>query len=449
VQPSKTQGWEALTGLDAEACPYQTYAYAAWSGPVKAGTCGRIQISPKSGSAKCTISCTTESGAKTYRFPAGIYEIDEQMLVPEKTAIIGASNPNNMSNPTQSPDWKQQTLFLATRGATSYTMNYCHAPDMVHTRVGFVLSSYVTVRDVSYQGVDTVRPSDNGGLCGGAAFETKGCATNDCSTGVNNGGSDGQGSVHVTIENVRLNDYYFAEDKAKVGAVVPGNTGCSSWDFNTQCCFCKPNGVRSSQVGIWVPESRSPQGTQHLLVSNVVSSSSQADGINLHGKVHHAWLQNTYFANTGDDTYALWGAKSNPTNVTFKDGVAVSPGILRPNWYGVCVATYGLQDVVFDGMTCRGPTSQDAIPMPWGNHDTSYGTSMFVFYTSFSASYPPGNSVTIKGFTFTDLEGNAYAPSSGAWDWPARGKMVWTKPSSGREAPYFLSDKNKVKVVVQ
>ena len=42
----------------------------------------------------------------------------------------------------------------------------------------------------------------------------------------------------------------------------------------------------------------------------------------------------------GDDVYALWGAKLNPENVTFRRNVAVNPGILRPNWYGNCVATY-------------------------------------------------------------------------------------------------------------
>ena len=67
-----------------------------------------------------------------------------------------------LQNPLQSPDWSTQTVFLATRGATEYEMDYCHAKDMVHTRVGFVLSSNVTVANISYQGVDTIRPDDNG-----------------------------------------------------------------------------------------------------------------------------------------------------------------------------------------------------------------------------------------------------------------------------------------------
>merc|ERR1712048_1138319 len=98
---------------------------------------------------------------------------------------------------------------------------------MVSTRVGFVLSSLVVVRNVGYQGIDTIRPEDNGALCGGGAFETKGCAENDCGkSDVNTGGSDGRGSVNVTIERVRLNDYYYAEDKHLVGANVPGNYDC-------------------------------------------------------------------------------------------------------------------------------------------------------------------------------------------------------------------------------
>ena len=47
------------------------------------------------------------------------------------------------------------------------------------------------MQNINYQGIDTIRPSDNGALCGGGAFETKGCAENDCTkSSVNNGGSE-------------------------------------------------------------------------------------------------------------------------------------------------------------------------------------------------------------------------------------------------------------------
>jgi hypothetical protein len=406
-----------------------------------------IEIETKTEGARGAITCALELDVKTYRFPAGIFEIDEQLLVPEKTAILGAGNPNDMSNPTKTPDWRQHTLFLATRGVTDYNTTYCHALDMVSTRVGFVLSSYVTVRDVSYQGIDTIRPNDNGALCGGGAFETKGCAENFCgASGVNNGGSDGIGSVRVTIERVRLNDYYFAEDKVLVGATVLDNYECDSTHWTGQCCFCKPNGIRSSQVGIWVPQSRNDEGSRHILIRDIVSSSNQGDGINLHGKVDQAILHNTYFQNTGDDTFALWGASLNPTDVVFKDCVAVNPGVLRPNWYGNCVATYGLESVSFENLTCKAPTLEHPIPAP-EDGSLRMDTSMFVFYNSFDANYPPTNTIKIDGWRFEDLEGNSYAPSGGTLGKPEIGKMVWTKSETEVVAPYyFTSDKQQVNV---
>jgi hypothetical protein len=70
-------------------------------------------------------------GGIRYRFPAGIFEIDEQLLIPEWTFIHGAADPNDMANPTKSPEWRKQTLFLATRGATDWLTTYCFAEDMV------------------------------------------------------------------------------------------------------------------------------------------------------------------------------------------------------------------------------------------------------------------------------------------------------------------------------
>lgn len=451
-----------LQGIGGQAI-YQTYPYNAWSSPIKAGTCSsnrtpmEIKILPKTGSTPGIISCALEDGVKAYRYPVGIFEIDEQLLIPEKTKITGSRDPNDMFNPTTTPDWKDQTLFLATRGATDYNMNYCYNHDMVKTRMGFVLSSYVTVTNVSYQGIDTIRPGDNGALCGGGVFETKGCALNDCSSDVNNGGSDGIGSVHVTIENVRLNDYYYNEDKNKIGASIAGNYECNTninirgrphgqrlsdhgFGFEGGCCFCKPNGVRTSQVGVWVPQSRNAGGTSNIFVNNVVSSSTQADGINLHGNVSAAFVSNTYIQNTGDDTYALWGANLNPTNVTFKNCKAVNPGILRPNWYGNCVATYGLKSVVFDNLDCRAPTLEHPLECGGG---IEIDTSVFVFYSSFSAKYPNGNNITINGWTFKDLQGNIYTLANGTMDKYKPGKMVWTKAQDGAVAPFYIPNRNQ------
>jgi hypothetical protein len=346
-----------------------------------------------------------------------------------------------MSDPTKSPNWQEQTLFLATRGVTDYASTYCHAENMVKTRVGFVLSSGVSVRNLSYQGIDTIRPMDNGALCGGGAFETKGCAENDCgASDVNNGGSDGIGSSHVIIENVRVNDYYFAEDRDLIGAEVEGNSDCRTENVKEHCCFCKPNGVRSAQLAVWVPETRNAEGTSHILIKDLVSRSTQADGINLHGHVEGALVVDAYIENTGDDVYALWGADLDPVNVTFRNLYAGNPGILRPSWYGVCVATYGLKSVVFENITCRTPTLSHPIPSPWDG-SLKCSTTMFVFHGDFSACYPPTNSITIKRWRFEDLEGRRYLPQDGVVGRPTPGKMAWTSFARGAEsasAPYLV-----------
>ncbi|CAJ1415813.1 unnamed protein product [Effrenium voratum] len=424
-----------------EACV--TFAYSAWKEAVSSGLCSTnvtalsIPIVSKPPVTHANITCSLQDGIKTYLFPAGIFEISEQLLIPEKTSITGASNPNDMAAPTRTPRWEAQTLFLATRGVSDYRMNYCHAQDMVTTRVGFVLSSFVSVRNISYQGLDVIRPSDNGALCGGGAFETKGCAENNCNASeVNNAGSDGVGSVHVVIENIRLNDYFYAEDAAKVGAPIAGNYQCKTERWLEECCFCKPNGVRGSQVGVWVPQARNPEGTQDLYVNNVVARSAQADAINLHGYVRGALVQNVYFENTGDDMFVLWGAGLGPENVTFKDTVAVNPGILRPNWYGNCAATYGAKSVVFDGLTCKAPTLAHPIPSP-ANGDVTIDTSLLVVWTSFGAKYPEGNNVTLARWRFEDLQGKIYTPAAGSFKRYEVGKMVWTEVA-GTAAPVYL-----------
>ena len=447
-----------LLALSGPSAP-QTYSYAAWSAPIVAGTCSAngtalpIPIEPKAaGGAPGVLECALVGAVRAFRFPPGIFEIDAQLLVPANTSITGAAPPNDMAAPTASPDMAAQTLFLATRGATDYLADYCHAGDMVATRVGFVLSSFVAVRDVSYQGLDVVRPNDNGALCGGGVFETVGCAENSCAaSAVNNGGSDGSGSAHVTIDNVRLNDYYYDADKAKVGAPIAGNADCATGDWTKECCFCKPNGVRSSQVGVWIPESRGAEGTHDVVVRNIVSRSSQADAINVHGNVRDVLVERAFMENTGDDGFVLWGGDDKPGNVTFRDCVAVNPGILRPNWYGNCAATYGLQSVVFERLTCRSPTLAHPLPAPKSNNTARIDASMFVFYNSFGGVYPAGNSITIKGgWTFEDLGGNAYTPQAGTMDTHTTGKMVWTAAEGGEVAPfYFPTKKQQVNVRVE
>ncbi|CAK9083955.1 unnamed protein product [Durusdinium trenchii] len=172
------------------------------------------------------------------------------------------------------------------------------------------------------------------------------------------------------------------------------------------------------------------------------ATSAQADGINLHGNIKGALVHDVYIENTGDDTLALWGAESFPEQITFANAVAVNPGIMRPNWYGNCVATYGLRSVIFANITCEAPTLEQPIPQPGGG-EVNIDTSMFVFYTSFGGSYPSGNSIYIKGWNFKNLQGTGYTVQEGSLNTFKPGKMVWTKAENGILAPFYLPDKKQ------
>ena len=51
------------------------------------------------------MTCALVERASVYKLPAGIFEIGEQLLVPANTSLVGVSSPNDMANPTRSPDW--------------------------------------------------------------------------------------------------------------------------------------------------------------------------------------------------------------------------------------------------------------------------------------------------------------------------------------------------------
>ena len=248
----------------------------------------------------------------------------------------------------------------------------------------------------------------------------------------------------MLIENVRLNDYHHADDRKKIGFELPDDANCNGgWPM--ACCFCRPNGVRSSQVAVWVPATRNDEGTQRLTVRGLVSLATQADGINLHGYVRDALVEDVHIESTGDDTFAVWGAAYDPENITFRDCTAINPGILRPNWYGNCVATYGLKETRFERITCAEPTVH---PIAMGG-SANIDTSMFVFYHSFDAHYPEHNAVHINGWRFTDLEGRAYSHADGTTGDPGlSGKKGWTFGGGGRYAPFILPDGGGVNVLV-
>ncbi len=48
----------------------------------------------------------------------------------------------------------------------------------------------------------------------------------------------------------------------QVGRSIAGNYQCKTDHWMDECCFCQPNGVRSTQLAVWVPDTRGQQGAK-------------------------------------------------------------------------------------------------------------------------------------------------------------------------------------------
>ena len=67
----------------------------------------------------------------------------------------------------------------------------------------------------------------------------------------------------------------------------------------------------------------------------------------------------------------------------------------------------------------------------------------------FGGSYPSGNTVCIRDWSFMDLNGKKYTPLNGSMEVYKPHKMVWTRAENGVLAPFYLpSKKQQVNVKV-
>jgi hypothetical protein len=362
-----------------------------------------------------------------FKFPVGRFDIDEQVVVPANTIIEGNANPNDPSDKTQKPDPSTQTQFIATKGVWDGNAAYCgtnnnmRQGDAEKLRIGFLLYSNTVVKNLNYQGKDTVRPNDNGNLCGGGVFETPGCVSPGYGDGVGTGWvskrngcydhtgqannlilGDGKGVENVSIENVRLNDLYLPTDPSQYA------------------------GAQGSQVAVWVAMTNDGSPTKNVQVRNLVSMLTRGDGINYHGNVQNSLVEDCYIANTGDDIYAFWGAYAeNPTGNVFRNNVGKNAGATRNYGYGVCVAVYGAKDFTVSGTQCYDRRS-------WNPHQPDdqckngkYCNSCFAYVHDgwFGAVYPDGNTINLQNNKYYYMD----APTEEI-------------PSSDR--PFFRSDSN-------
>ena len=85
-----------------------TYPFSEWGDVVRNGVCSHTTLqrvpTPRhrslhgaegtplaAGAAPGVLTCAVVAGIKVFSFPAGVFEIDEQLLVPANTAIVGAN----------------------------------------------------------------------------------------------------------------------------------------------------------------------------------------------------------------------------------------------------------------------------------------------------------------------------------------------------------------------
>jgi hypothetical protein len=395
---------------EADADGRTEYPAAQWKALITGAECpSSTRLKTKSGGNGASIICKKEGGRRHFQFPAGKFDIDEQVPVPSDTCLAGYSNPNDSSEKRKKPDEKKQTFFVATHGMTDVHAPYCGTKgnlkqgDAQKMRVGFLMHSRTKVKNINYQGRDVTRPYDNGSLCGGAVFETPGCVSpgfgdgngyewlrgdeskrTGCYDHAGNPNNlligDGKGVEDVAIENVRLNDLFFPEH-ASLNDVLA---------------------APASQIAVWVAQTQDGSATKNVHVKNLVAMVLRGDGINFHGNVQDSSVVDSHIESTGDDIYAVWGGYAkNSSGIVFKNNVGRNTGASRgPYSYGVCIAVYGSRDVTFTGTKCYDLRDWNRGQEPTGNGRCMHGPfcnscMAYIHGNWFGTIYPSDNSIKL------------------------------------------------------
>lgn len=312
----------------------------------------------KRNAATTPITCAPNGKTLEFFFPAGgIFPVVEQFAMPPGVAVVGAANPVDRSDRArQVTDVQAHTWFVVPRSAT-----LCGVDPMCRTakaksacdgdprrrRQGFLMASGSSLRDINFQGADLGRAASEGTLCGPGAIELPGCLSGSgCERwGV---GTNGEGPVHdVVIQNVRLSD------AVKRGEIQQMHGDCATGE----ALDADGNHVPAHQVSVWVAKLPAAGTQRHtnVVIDNLVSMNSRADGFNVHGAVDGLVLQHSHLENSGDDCIGVWSTgirNMTVRNVTAKN-CAVSAG-RQQNW-GSCMGTYAFTSLVVDGFRCFDP----------------------------------------------------------------------------------------------
>lgn len=291
------------------------------------------------------LDCIQNQGAGEYHLPAGTYELDRHFQMPDGVSILGAG--------------PGKTVIQASRAV----QNGCGSkiprseyPGDPTTRIGFVLGNNCRIGGFTYLGKDDHRWQNYYGaaLCGGAVFETPGCADAYCA-GENIGEGHGDGGV----ENIVIED-----------VVISGTTADTA-----------------PQLAVFITQTKDlDKPTDGVHVKGVRMDHSWCDGINLHGAVRNAVVEDCDLSWQGDDNLAVWSAGDRADNITFRNNVvsqAKTTNLPSTRW-GNCVALYGGSRITVSNTTCY--------------HSSNAGVKMDA---SFKGSFGENTSIQVHD-TFTD-----------------------------------------------
>jgi len=245
-------------------------------------------------------------GNQKYYLPPGTYYLDRHFQLPDNVHIEGAGT--------------DQTIIEATKAVDNGCGAQAENPGNSKTRIGFVLGNNNYIGKFKFISKDTHRWQGYTGaaLCGGAVFETPGCSDAYCKSEnigdarYNNGG----------VSNIMIDDVVIRGDLWQRG---------HSWQFT------------GPQLAVFVTQTKDLSRPSHgIHIRGVDMYHSWADGINLHGAVYDAVVEDCNVGFQGDDNFAVWSAGDLAHNITFRNNKASQHDSTNPNKYwGNCVAIYG------------------------------------------------------------------------------------------------------------
>jgi hypothetical protein len=287
------------------------------------------------------LDCIQEGGS--YTLPPGTFILNRHFQMPDGVTILGSGPGETIIEADH-----------AVENGCGSTITPDQYPGDPTTRIGFVLGNDCTIGGFTYLGKDDHRWQDYHGaaLCGGAVFETPGCADAYCAGDVIGGESHGGNGVkNITIRDVVIT--------GKTPEVAP-------------------------QLAVFITQTMDlDQPTHDVHISGVHMDHSWCDGINLHGATYQAIVENCDLSFQGDDNLAVWSARDFASEIIFRNNVlsqAKTTNYAAPRW-GNCIALYGGGRITVENNTCyhtsdAGVKTSDEFKGEWGNNSQITVTGM-------------------------------------------------------------------------